>query len=339
MLSYFKRKAVLFAALSLASPALGADLPAQKSPPPPPPVFTWTGLYVGLNGGYTWAGSRPITISTVNILDDSPQRFGPASAAGATATVSARLDGFFSGGQLGYNWQFSDRLIVGLEADVQGLGVRGGNGQNSVYPANSNGTAGTSMKLDRDLEFLGTARGRLGYAVTPTLMTYVTGGLAYGGANMSGAVSQSLRPGTLLSDTVRGDHFDILTGWTIGGGAEMALGRNLSAKLEYLYYDTRRALAHQSLAATQGRADAGDRSRRRDCGAHALQWPCHTRGPQLPLRFQHSRKVGLGGDAALRVAEFRSRRPAAFRRLEVPGDALSVGDQSQWRNDAARRDG
>jgi opacity protein-like surface antigen len=243
MLSNFRQKAVFLLGLSLAGPAFGADLPAAKAPPPPPPaVFTWTGLYVGFNGGYTWAASRPITIASVNIYDkpylsDRLFDFGPASAAGVAADVSARLNGFFFGGQLGYNWQFADRLIVGVEADVQGLGVRGGRGQNTLYEAGRLGTAQTSMKLDRDLEFLGTARGRLGYALTPTLMAYVTGGLAYGGANMSGAVSQTLRPGLLLSDTTRGDRFGILTGWTVGAGAEMALSRNLSAKLEYLFYD------------------------------------------------------------------------------------------------------
>lgn len=234
-----KTRACLAAALALAAipPAGAADLPPRNQPASPPLIFTWTGLYLGFNGGYAWAASDPITISTVNLYDSSTLKFGAASAAGATGTVAARLDGFFFGGQLGYNWQFADRLIVGVEADVQGLGVRGGRGQNTVYPAQRNGAAATSMKLDRDLEFLGTARGRLGYAVAPTLMAYATGGLAYGGANLSGGVSQNLSPGLLLSDTVRGDHFDILTGWTVGGGVEMALTRNLSGKLEYLYYD------------------------------------------------------------------------------------------------------
>lgn len=237
------RIAFFLLGLSLAAPALGADLPAAKAPASKAPAaFTWTGLYVGFNAGYTWAASAPITIGSVNIynkpyLSERLFDFGPASAAGATGTVPARLNGFFFGGQLGYNWQFANRLIVGVEADVQGLGVRGGRGLNTVYEAGRLGSAQTSMKLDRDLEFLGTARARMGYAVTPRLMAYVTGGLAYGGANMSGAVSQTLRPGLLLSDTSRGDHFGILTGWTVGAGAEMALGRNLSSKIEYLYYD------------------------------------------------------------------------------------------------------
>jgi opacity protein-like surface antigen len=226
--------------LWLIGPATGADLGAAKAPAPPPlsppPAFTWTGLYVGFNTGYTWTASDPIALSTVNLFDTSGGGFGPASAAGASGVVNARLDGFFFGGQAGYNWQFAERLIVGLEADIQGAGVRGGGGQLSIYDAPA-GQVGTSFKLNRNLEFLGTARGRLGYAVTPTLMAYVTGGLAYGGANLAAAMSQNLSPTTLLSDTVRRDHFDILTGWTVGAGAEMALTRNLSGRLEYLYYD------------------------------------------------------------------------------------------------------
>jgi len=59
MFSSFKRRGVFFAAPSLASPALGADPPAQKSPPPP--IFTWMGLYVGYYGGnscWRWYGSN-----------------------------------------------------------------------------------------------------------------------------------------------------------------------------------------------------------------------------------------------------------------------------------------
>jgi opacity protein-like surface antigen len=254
MFEKFVLQAVVTASLaivSFAAPADAADLPARKAPAAPPPAFTWTGLYVGFNSGYTFAASDPINLSTVNLVDTSLLNFGPASAAGATGTVRARLDGFFFGGQAGYNWQFAERLVAGVEADIQGAGVRGGNGQLSIVPASGPGFAATSFKLNRQLEYFGTVRARLGYAVTPTLLAYVTGGLAYGGANLTGAVSQNLRPTLLQSETVRGDQFSNLTGWTIGAGGEMALSRNLSAKLEYLYYDLGEIwLANPSLAQT-----------------------------------------------------------------------------------------
>jgi opacity protein-like surface antigen len=57
----------------------------------------------------------------------------------------------------------------------------------------------TSVTVNRSLEYFGTVRGRLGYAVTPTLLFYATGGLAYGGIATSTAVNQSLTPSLLLS--------------------------------------------------------------------------------------------------------------------------------------------
>lgn len=236
------KAAVLGTGLLLTGSALAADLPSRKDvAPPPPPVFTWTGLYIGFNAGYTWNASDPITLSSVNVIDESIRQYGPASALGASGTVPARLNGFMFGGQIGYNWQFSDRYILGFEGDIVGMGVRGGNGQRSIYPASDPGRlgnyVGTSWKTNRQLEFLSTMRARLGYAITPSIMGYVTGGFAFGGANLSGAVSQSLRPGPYLADTVRGDRYDVLTGWTVGAGAEMALTRNISSKIEYLYYD------------------------------------------------------------------------------------------------------
>jgi opacity protein-like surface antigen len=247
MVAVVKKAATLVAGLLLAGPALAADLPSRKDVAPPPPVFTWTGLYVGFNDGYAWNASEPVTLSSVNVIDESIRQFGAASAAGATGDMPARLNGFMFGGQIGYNWQFSEKFILGLESDVSGMGVRGGNGQRSIYSAGRDlspgGVAlrdpyvGTSWKANRQLEYLSTTRARFGYAITPTVMAYVTGGFAFGGANLSGAVSQTLRPGAYLADTVRGDHYNVLTGWTVGAGAEMALGHNISSKLEYLYYD------------------------------------------------------------------------------------------------------
>jgi hypothetical protein len=114
----FKAQILAAATIALASPAFAADLPTKKAPVAPPPVFTWTGLYIGFNSGYAWADSETVNVGTVNLVDNSLLNFGPASAAGGTGTVRARLNGFFFGGQIGYNWQFSERLIAGLEADI-----------------------------------------------------------------------------------------------------------------------------------------------------------------------------------------------------------------------------
>ena len=68
-------------------------------------------------------------------------------------------------------------------------------------------------------------RGRLGYAVTPTMLLYATGGLAYGGISTSTAVRQSLTPSILLSASANSDYFDNRVGWTVGGGVEIGADR------------------------------------------------------------------------------------------------------------------
>ena len=126
--------------------------------------------------------------------------WGTASAQGATGSVGARLNGFFSGAQLGYNWQFGERYVAGLEADSQGAGVRGGDGFQTLTPAAVYPPfVAATAYLNRSLEYLGTVRGRLGYAATPTMLLYATGGLAYGGVSSSAVVRQSLTPSILGS--------------------------------------------------------------------------------------------------------------------------------------------
>jgi hypothetical protein len=69
------------------------------------------------------------------------------------------------------------------------------------------------------------------------MLFYATGGLAYGGIATSTAIRQSLTPSLLLSAGAKSDFFDNRVGWTVGGGVESALTGDLSAKLEFLYYD------------------------------------------------------------------------------------------------------
>ena len=89
-------KKVLLAALmaGVASSAMAADLPTRKAPPAPkvysaPPIFSWTGLYVGVNGG--WGGSS------------NGGDFGSPT-------------GGLIGGTVGYNYQIG-QFVAGLEGD------------------------------------------------------------------------------------------------------------------------------------------------------------------------------------------------------------------------------
>lgn len=90
------------------------------------PLPTWTGFYVGLNAGGLWSnGNAPATVDWSRL---APGNF-PYSTAFASVPQAGfawtKKPGFVGGGQVGYNWQVTDRIVVGVETDFQG--VTGGN--------------------------------------------------------------------------------------------------------------------------------------------------------------------------------------------------------------------
>ena len=143
-------------------------------------------------------------------------------------------------GQLGYNWQTAN-WVFGIETDAQWTGQVG---RTTVlcpvagcFPALTAVPAGvrTAAALNDKLEWFGTFRGRGGVLVTPSVLLYVTGGLAYGSVqtdlDLSGFTATGI-PVT-VGATRSSDKF----GWTIGGGVESMFAANWSAKIEYLYVD------------------------------------------------------------------------------------------------------
>jgi outer membrane immunogenic protein len=236
-----------------ASSAFAADLPSRKAPvyAPPPPM--WTGFYAGLNAGYNF-GTNP-NVGVQNIappwtFTDTGTAIVPGNAAFALSGLASNTQsGFIGGGQVGYNYQYGSNILLGLEADIQGAGVRGGSVTNgaAVSPNASRipheMTAIGASAVQGGVDWLGTVRGRLGYLWTPTLLVYGTGGLAYGGAYanvvQTGVEDSYLRGAYELTNTWVGGgrQSQILTGWTAGGGAEWMFAPNWSLKAEALYWD------------------------------------------------------------------------------------------------------
>ncbi|MEF3366003.1 outer membrane beta-barrel protein [Methylocystis sp. 9N] len=240
----------ILAAMALAltaGTAVAADLPHYKAPlpPPPPPPPLWTGFYVGLNAGGTWGNSNNITTSAWGLTNNgSPggTEALPFSAALANSTLGTNNSGFIGGGQIGYNWQFYNSFVAGVEADIQGI-AGNSNRVSSVAFGNTtiNGPLLSSATGSKALDYLGTVRGRLGWLFTPTLLIYGTGGLAYGGVNVNSSIWQQFTVNPL--GNVGNPYFsagtfsDTRVGWTAGGGVEWMFWPNWSAKVEYLYYD------------------------------------------------------------------------------------------------------
>jgi outer membrane immunogenic protein len=222
--------AALVTSLGLGTAALAADMAPAYMPlkAPPPPIWTWTGFYIGGNAGYSWGKAN--------------WTYGDPSFTG-TNSGSQSLDGFIGGLQIGYNWQLNPTWVLGLEADLQGSAEKGSNSFSDPYfcdvCAATADTAYVNGSVSSDIRWFGTARGRLGWLLNPTLMLYGTGGLAYGGISTSGAFSDTF-PG--CSPSICNWGFGQTTtrlGWTVGGGIEGAIANssNWTWKIEYLYVD------------------------------------------------------------------------------------------------------
>ena len=211
-------------AISAASLATAADVPGRRpavAPAPvysaPPPVFTWTGFYVGLNAGYGFSGKNRATV-TGNALD-------LAQGANLPRSYGLKRNGFVGGGQVGYNIQ-SGSFVGGLEADADFAG--GSNKSQTVVAPNGTGVA------KHQLGAFGTLRGRAGFLVTDRWLAYGTAGGILASTKFSNTLTGA---GALAGDTWAGSNNKTKAGWVIGAGTEYALTNNITAKLEYLYYD------------------------------------------------------------------------------------------------------
>jgi outer membrane immunogenic protein len=182
-------------ALLSVAPALAADLPARMATKAPAyvQVYNWTGFYVGVHAGYGWGD-----------LD------------GGAGIGSTSQDGFFGGAQVGYNWQApGSNWVFGLELDSAWANIE-----------ESTNVAGITFASDTN--YIGSFRGRVGYAWDRTLL-YVTGGLGW--ANNEISASAVIPPATVVVSESN-THF----GYVLGAGVEYAFAGPWSVKGEYLYY-------------------------------------------------------------------------------------------------------
>ena len=215
-------KKLVIASLALAAfaaPAFAADMPV-KAPvykaPVIAPVYNWTGFYLGLNAGGSWGRQDNDLV---------------AAATGVVGFANSdHLNGFIGGGQIGYNWQIN-QWVVGLEADFQGSAQKA-DGSFVLPPGGAILVIpGLTANYTDKLDWFGTVRGRIGYAMDRWL-PYVTGGWAFGHGTLSGT-GTTTPAGTAIGFNASQNY----SGWTIGGGVEYTFMNNWSMKAEYLYID------------------------------------------------------------------------------------------------------
>jgi outer membrane immunogenic protein len=227
-------------AIVVVTAVLAAGLPALAEGTPPP---AFGGSYFGVNAGiargssdYTTSpGCPPSATDAVfcNAPPDASAANGTAVAASGSGDLSSTE---FTGGiQVGYNWQRGN-FIFGGEGDFGALNLSQSASTTGVFPFPFLGT--TYALLDRmSTSWLATVRGRLGYTVTPGLLLYATGGVAFADFKFSSSYSDNAIDATFPGGNGFGSKSEVRAGWVVGGGGEWLLGGPWSIKAEYLYLD------------------------------------------------------------------------------------------------------
>jgi outer membrane immunogenic protein len=170
-------------------------------------AFDWSGLYLGAEIGTAYS-------STDFAATDTDFAGGYQE--------DAMIGGVFAG----YDWQFG-RFVYGLAADIDFV-----QSADLAFGDEDALTGGKGEAYTYDVDWVSTARARLGYAPTDRLLVYGTGGMAAGHFE---ATSYS-RP--LISDPASTAAYSgVKLGSVFGAGLDFALPNDMSLKIEYLHYD------------------------------------------------------------------------------------------------------
>jgi len=197
------------AALAMAGPAIGADLraaPVTKAPPAAPIIYNWTGCYVDGGGGYGLFNQDSFTID---------------EGGDASTRVTNGGRGWFGTVGGGCDLQFGQRWVIGAFGNYDFADLKG-----------DVGIPGTNLVGREKQDSAWAVGGRLGYTLTPTILTYVNAG--YTQARFGGFDLFSQSSGA-PSGLQIGSH--TYSGWFVGSGFEYNLGfmPGLFWRTEYRY--------------------------------------------------------------------------------------------------------
>jgi outer membrane immunogenic protein len=195
----------------------GADLPmAAPYVTPvvsPQPVYSWTGIYLGVNGGYGFGQFTPMSLFSSDF-----------------SAFNYNANGFLGGLTAGAQIQ-AGRTVMGLEADIDWANIVG----SSRGAVNFNGAPVGTATLSSTLSSVSTARARVGYALENWLF-FGTGGLAVTNqvSNLTGPVGFFCGTGAFNSPPCSSPT-ELHLGLAAGAGVEYGITQNLSAKGEWIW--------------------------------------------------------------------------------------------------------
>jgi opacity protein-like surface antigen len=207
----------------------GAVWAADLDIPPPETAITLTPRWEGMSfGGYVagdWSSGQSV----------SQNWFAPYPLFSSTAPNQLSSTAFGGGGGvlIGYDKQYG-QMVTGIMADYGWLfGNKATNNYSGTITWPGFGWVGQpfSGSYSQQLESLGTARWRIGYAPNNDWLVYGDAGLAYGQTT----TSSSLQTNTGFNFS--GSRTGPAIGYAVGAGVQYAMGPNWSLGLDGLYYD------------------------------------------------------------------------------------------------------
>lgn len=149
------------------------------------------------NSGYDQNFVTPAVYDWTGFYVGGHLGYGFGDASGVSTS------GFVMGGHAGFNVQQSS-LVLGMEGDFDWANI-----------------SDSATGVDRSIDYLASIRARAGIAYDQYLF-YGTGGFSFGGFSAGDAGFED-------------DNFGL--GWVAGVGAEVALAKNWTARIEAFYYD------------------------------------------------------------------------------------------------------
>lgn len=200
--------ALLTATAAFTSSAFAADLPMKAPPPPPAPVYNWTGCYIGAGGGYgmwnqdvTTFQGPPITATTQQVTLTQTN-----GGRGWFGTVGGGCDYQFN---LGLGIPGISTMVIGILADGDFGSIKG-----TTEFANLNGNSVGLEKMSSSWDI----GGRIGWLVTPQVLTYFSGGYTQARFDQVNQFAQFPGLGQLNPGTAIPAH--TYSGWFLGSGLE-----------------------------------------------------------------------------------------------------------------------
>lgn len=197
------RLAILAASITFAAAMTGSAFAADAvAELPVTSTYNWTGAYVGAQAGHLWSKGDMTFSITGDYANPKPQGF---------------LGGIYGGA----NYQFSNDVVVGVDADFAWTKADA-----TMHFYDRAGVEHPESSGIQDVKWQGAVRARLGYAFDRWL-PYIAGGVAFA------HVDQNVVSGTRPYD----DYSHTYTAWTLGAGVEYAFTDNLVGRFEYRYTD------------------------------------------------------------------------------------------------------